>query len=713
MLACAFPLNIWGRQTPELSQPQSVAAPVVAGKPEDEDAKRRRETFEIVWQAVKDFHFDPRFGGVDWDAVKMEFAPEVAETESDGELHTLLQEMLNRLGQSHFVIIPPESIPSAADDEMDEAGEDEGTEEKSPRSGRANGAEVTERLTHGIGIDVRVINGAVVITDVAPSSTAARAGLRPGYVVRSVDGQSMRTALRALTRLGAYQPVALNQIPEELRVGFFNGPSGSAVRVSYLDARNRPRAVTIARERLEGEMSPPLQSIPSQFVRFESKRLKRGIGYIRFNFFVAPVLDKFCAALRSMSDAPGVIIDLRGNRGGALGMINGLGGLLELRDVSYGAMLMRAGRIGFSVYPQRTPYKGQLVVLIDSTTLSAGEVLAAGLQESGRAVIVGEKSAGATLPSVAKELPTGAVLQYAFADFVTARGNRLEGKGVIPNIHVRLDRRSLLAGRDPQLAAAVEAIQPNATLDSLMRTAAVAFGNLTRPAPRLAPGVARLGAGAEAGETPLALEPQAAKIIERYVQAIGGRTAVEKVTSRVSKGSFEGNFAGIKVGGVVEIYEKAPNKVVSLITVPETGVMRRGFTGAYGYEQVPLRGFREMSGIELDDFRLNADLHWSVKLPDLYRKIIFKGQEKDGDAEVSILEATARSGSVARLYFDVKTGLLTRRDDTRLEDYREVDGVLYPFTIKTEGTVFRLTEMKQNVAIDDARFAETKDCFTR
>src|SRR5437763_4220583 len=109
----------WGRQS---AQGAKTPAPAAPQGQQDADARRRRkEAFEIVWQTVKDNHFDPTFGGTDWDAVHAEFAPLVEQAASDRELHTLLQRMLNRLGQSHFNIITPESIPATDDDEEDYA----------------------------------------------------------------------------------------------------------------------------------------------------------------------------------------------------------------------------------------------------------------------------------------------------------------------------------------------------------------------------------------------------------------------------------------------------------------------------------------------------------------------------------------------------------------------------------------------------------------
>src|ERR1044071_836589 len=408
------------RQTPRVEAPAVAAAPPVEAA--RAEAERRQSSFDIVWRTVKETHYDPKFGGVDWDAVRAEFEPRVAAARTDRELHGLLQQMLNRLGRSHFNIIPPEAIPATEQEDEAEGGEGE-DETPGPEEPRRKGSlRVAEQLTYGIGIDLRVVNGVALVTRVEADSPAARAGLRTGHVLRSIDGQPVSEILRTLRLVSVYEPSARNQIPAEIIVGYVNGPPGTSVRLSFLDGRNRVRRAVVPRERLKGELVPLFAALPAQFVEFESARLRGGVGYVRFNLFATPVLDKFCAALRSMKDAPGIVLDLRGNRCGVLGLVYGLGGLLETRPVSFGVMRTRAGRPDLAVVAAKNGSRGQLVVLIDAETQSAAEMFAAGVQASGRAVVVGQRSAGATLPSAAKELPTGAILQYAFADFVGGDG---------------------------------------------------------------------------------------------------------------------------------------------------------------------------------------------------------------------------------------------------------------------------------------------------
>ena len=698
-----------GRQPPpQRGEPgTAVAAAPSAATPRTE-AERRRAAFEIVWQTVRDNHFDPRFGGVDWDAVRAEFAPRAEAARTDRELHTLLQQMLNRLGQSHFNIIPPEAIPSTDADGRDEddGGADDslGNDDERPRT--KGSLYAAEHMTYGIGIDVRVVSGAVLVTRVEPGSSAERAGLRTGYALRSVDGVPVSTILTTLRLAAVYEPAARNQIPAEILVGYVNGSPGTSVRLSFLDGRNRLRRASVPRERLKGELMPTFQALPAQFVEFETKRLRGGVGYIRFNLFVVPVLEKFCAALRSMKEAPGLVIDLRGNRGGLLGAVYGMGGLLETRPVSLGVMRTRAIWHDLLVTPQPSGYHGAVVILIDGETQSAGEILAGGLQASGRALVVGQRSAGATLPSAAKELPTGAIFQYAFADFVTANGTLIEGRGVEPNFAVALTRRQLLAGRDPQLESALE------TLSASSAAVTVTARADDEGAHESAGGE---GVPEAFGETAAdgSVAPEVEPILKRYEEAVGGRAAFEKLATRVSKGRIEGAYAGMRVSGTVETLEKSPDRFVSLVEVSGLGVVRRGYTGRYGYMQMPMFGFRKVEGRELAELRLEARSGWGVDPRRLFRSMSLRGTEQVGAADAYVVEATDESGATVRLYFDTRTGLLVRRDKTFYEDFREVDGVRLPFRIRDEFATITLSEVRHNVPLDDARFAEEKNCFTQ
>src|SRR5262245_17122697 len=391
------------------TSPQVVAgAAASSGKPED----LRRTTFEIVWRTVKEKHYDPTLGGVNWDKVRQQYEPRALAAASDQELYRVLQEMLGELHQSHFNIIPPEAI--IPDDEREPGG--------------------------SIGIDLRLIDGEAVITHVESDSAAARAGLRTGFVIKKVGEKNIVQIIDLIAK--SNQPATLKNVRITRRIlNEINGEPGSAVKVTFLDGSDLARELTVTREKLKGELSPRFGNFPPQYIEFESKRLAGNLGYIRFNVFAIPVIEKTNKAIRDYQDAEGIIFDLRGNPGGVGGIAAGLAGRLTDKGGSLGTMKTRTGELKFAVFPQQSPYTGPIIILIDSMSGSTSEIFAGGMQELGRAIVVGERSAGACLPSYFQKLPTGAIFQFAIADFKTPKGVLVEGRGVAPDIELKWNRR--------------------------------------------------------------------------------------------------------------------------------------------------------------------------------------------------------------------------------------------------------------------------------
>ena len=213
--------------------------------------------------------------------------------------------------------------------------------------------------------------------------------------------------------------------------------------------------------------------------------------------------------------------------------------------------------------------------------------------------------------------------------------------------------------------------------------------------------------------------PTADQILDKYVQAMGGKTAIEKQTSRVSKGSFE--IPAVGATGTAEIFEKAPNKSAAIINIPGFGVVQEGFDGKTAWAQDPQSGLREKAGAELGAAKLDGEFYKPIKLKQLYPKMTLTGKEKVGEHDVYVIEATPADGKPEKMYFDTQTGLLLRVDNDRespqgsahvetyFEDYKDTGGgVKAPFTIKIVrpdiSFTLKTTEVKQNVPIDDAKF---------
>lgn len=272
-------------------------------------------------------------------------------------------------------------------------------------------------------------------------------------VRRAKSVEEVRAILREM--IGKLELSHYSIIPAEL----YRGPDGAPPAAPpAAPAVVRPRETPKVSEapRAASEPTPPTRvesgvaepqsktvefgNLPNMRVEFESKALDGGVGYIRFNEFLDPVslMPKFEAALRDFARAPGVILDLRGNRGGIGIMASGMAGYF-IGDAGrkLGEMRMRDTTLQFNVFPRPNVYAGRLAILLDEGSASTTEILALGLQDLKRARIFGTRSAGAALPSDIIRLPDGDGFQYPTATYISANGRVLEGNGVIPDVEVR------------------------------------------------------------------------------------------------------------------------------------------------------------------------------------------------------------------------------------------------------------------------------------
>lgn len=414
---------------------QTAAVSPEASVDADKNALLRRQSFEKVWTIVNEKHFDSTFGGVDWKKMREIYEPKALAAKTDGEFHRVLQQMLDELGQSHFNVVPAQA---AIETDKNEATKNA-----------------------GIGVELKMIDEKAVVRRVRVDSPAAKSGLKTGFVVEKIGGKTISEILAPLNRSLAVRRETEQQkqfTRERVLEINLEGKPASTIALEVSDEKNERRQFSVAREAVKTEYSPAIGNFPPQPIAFEAARLEKGVGYIRFNIWVLPQLAKIREALKLMADAPGVIFDVRGNPGGLGGLASGVTGNLVTEQTSLGSMTFRASEQKFIAYPQTDVYRGKVVVLTDGGSASTSEVFAAGLQETGRARVVGETTMGAILVSLFDRLPTGAIFQYAISDYKSPKKILIEARGVKPDVEVKLTRESLLAGRDLQLEAAVREI---------------------------------------------------------------------------------------------------------------------------------------------------------------------------------------------------------------------------------------------------------------
>jgi hypothetical protein len=237
---------------------------------------------------------------------------------------------------------------------------------------------------------------------------------------------------------------------------------------------------------------------------------------------------------------------------------------------------------------------------------------------------------------------------------------------------------------------------------------------------------------ADRGAKPPDPLPGADQVIDQYYQAMGGRAALDRIKTRQTRltllrpklvNSGTPDAAMITRGETwsMEVYQKAPDKYLAVVTTPD-GVIHQGLNGETGWVKTP-DGQRAITGEELARVKRQADLSRDFKLKEQYSKMDVAGKETLRGHEAYVIEALNQDKKREQLFFDAQSGLLLRRivltetalgldpEVTDYEDYRDVDGVKIPFTVRVSylddnhlGTTRTLEEVRQNVPIDDARF---------
>jgi len=129
-----------------------------------------------------------------------------------------------------------------------------------------------------------------------------------------------------------------------------NGPIGSTSKIAFLDGSGQAHAVSIERQMPLGE-PVKFANLPTMYLQFDTQRLASGVGYIRFNVFAFPVIGQFRTAMENFKDAPGIVIDLRGNRGGIGQVAQEIARQFCRERASLGITKTRAGEQNFGVLP--------------------------------------------------------------------------------------------------------------------------------------------------------------------------------------------------------------------------------------------------------------------------------------------------------------------------------------------------------------------------
>lgn len=281
--------------------------------------------------------------------------------------------------------------------------------------------ESTQGEFGGIGIEVGTENGQLIVITPIDDTPASRAGLLSRDVIVAIDG------------------TPTDSLSLQEAVNLMRGEPGSQLRISVLRAgEESPREFTLTREVIRNES-----------VKHEV--LEPGYGYLRISQFQSRTPEQARRSLERMArEQPleGLILDLRNNPGGVLQAAVGVADLF----LDEGLIVYTEGRLSdtemsFSASPETPAGDVPLVVLINSGSASAAEIVAGALQDQRRGVVMGTESFGKGSVQQIMPLGNGEGLKLTTALYYTPNGRSIQAQGIEPDVEVVRGRLEVAEGQ--------------------------------------------------------------------------------------------------------------------------------------------------------------------------------------------------------------------------------------------------------------------------
>ncbi|MBD2251716.1 S41 family peptidase [Nostoc parmelioides] len=385
-------------------------------------AKPETLIFEEVWQTVNDNFYDPKMNGVDWKIIKEKYKPEVLKAKSEQEFAPIFNQMLSELKTSHTRYYTQDDLAY-----YQLLGIFYG-----------NGLELPKELNKffpngkfeysGIGLSTKDIDDKTFISSILDDSPADKAGLKVGDQIISVDGNK-------------YYPIRS-----------FAGKVGQTVKmlIQRSPQLSSRQEITIVPKMFDAStMFLASQMASIQILEQQNKK----IGYVHIWSNAA---DPYQQQLQNeliygrLKNADGLILDLRdGWGGGDISYLN----IFTAEQSPSVTHVQRNGRR----YTYNYQWKKPVVMLVNEGSRSSKEILAFNFQQNHIGPVIGTKTTGAVVAGRPYIMQDGSLLYVAVADVFLNGNQRLEGKGVTPDINVPFSLE-YAQGVDPQKQKAIETL---------------------------------------------------------------------------------------------------------------------------------------------------------------------------------------------------------------------------------------------------------------
>ena len=400
----------------------------------------RQAAIDAVWNTVNERYYRADLNGVDWRAARAKWQPQALAAATDDEFWERLDQMAGELADSHTRVESPKAVERRK-----------------------------QQQAFSLGLNLRNIDDKLIVLSVNPDADAFWAGVRAGMQVTRIADRDAQTQWREWSQSArkASSPQAAMRAP-------LRRLNAEAALITAASGKANGTGFTMEFERVDGT-----RFIASLKPRTLSTRpivthrvLPSGMGYVRLTAFQESLRGGMLDAVNALKDTPALVLDLRGNGGGSGAMAEALIGSFFKTKTLVGRTETRTGQpvtIAFgaiklitlerSAPGREDAYAGKVAILMDTDSASASEATAGGLQSTGRAIVVGETSCGCLLAYLGyTTLPGGGELAYSEVGFTTVKGERIEGRGVIPDIAVERTTDDIRANRDRTLEMAQAAL---------------------------------------------------------------------------------------------------------------------------------------------------------------------------------------------------------------------------------------------------------------
>jgi C-terminal processing protease CtpA/Prc len=385
--------------------------------PRPADRQRARVMLKTIHKELQKSYYDPTFHGVDLDAHHTAAEKKIEAAGSVGQLMGIVAQFVMELDDSHTRFLPPRTTVSV-----------------------------------DYGWEIRMVGERCLVVDVEPGSDAAAQGVKPGDVVLEAQG-----AQPTRDNLWKFHYLYGTLRPQPGLTAVLQAPGQSPRRVQFRATVKEDKRVL---DFTEGE---DLWNVIRRQENEATRHVSQLVGEVEVWRMPAFDLEKgqVDKMLEPARKGRALVLDLRGNPGGRVDMLEALVSALFDREVKIAEVKGRKESRPLMGRPRDTPVKGTLVVLVDSGSASAAEVLARLVQIEKRGVVVGDRTRGAVMRSRVHPFHLGLdrIVPYAVtitdADLVMTDGKSLEKAGVTPDVTLLPTPEDLAAGRDPVLAHAV------------------------------------------------------------------------------------------------------------------------------------------------------------------------------------------------------------------------------------------------------------------